>query len=136
MASEASYNKILHIYNLLKITNGLFFIIAGADKFLNMIAEWKIYVGPLVLQYIEYSPLITGVGILEIALGLLILSPLTRLGAYLSALWVAVIIVNFLVMGMYYDIAARDALIVVGLLALGMITELKDTVRVSGGRSH
>lgn len=108
---------------LLKYTYGLVFIVAGADKFINLVTQWTKYVSPFVLNILPVSlaHLIMAVGILEIVIGILILSPKTRIGAYLAAVWLLIIVANLLSMGMYFDIAVRDVVMAVGAIALAWL---------------
>lgn len=117
-------NELRMIYNLLKYSYGLFMIVVGVDKFFNFIVDWHIYVNQAILHYISYTTLNTGIAILEITLGILLLSRATRLGAYASITWLAVIIVNLLSMHNYYDIAARDVMMALGLFALAILDDV------------
>ena len=127
--SDAAYRKLEDVVTLLKISYGLFFIVVGVDKFFNYIVNWHKYVSPYVLEYVDYTTLSYGVGVLEILLGLLVLTYWTRVGAYAIAVWIFVVIVNILSMKMYFDIAARDALLLVGAVALAMIDEVSHLVK-------
>src|SRR5689334_3548354 len=69
-------------------------VIAGADKFLHLLANWDAYLAPALAKA---SPLgahgtMLAVGVVEIAAGLLVaLKP--RIGAYVVAAWLVGIIV-------------------------------------------
>lgn len=125
--SKASSKRIHCAWWLLRLTYGLLFIVAGADKFLNMITVWVKYVSPMTVQYIAIQPgmLMQGVGILEIVLGFMILTKFTRLGAHLAALWLLVIAANLISLGFPYDIAVRDIVMAVGACVLGCLTPVK-----------
>ena len=113
---------------MLKMTYGLVAIIAGADKFFNLIVHWEKYVSPMVAAYlpINMQYFMYTIGIVEIAVGLLILSQYTRLGAYLIAAWLGIIVLNLLSMGTYYDIAVRDIVMMIGALALAQLTLIQE----------
>lgn len=66
-----------------------------------------------------------GVGIIEIAAGLLVLSRLTRVGAYVVSAWLVGIALNLLTTGHYFDIAARDLVMAVGAFTLGRLSEVR-----------
>lgn len=120
----ASPSKVMHAWWLLKIVYGGLFIVAGADKFFNMITPWSKYVSPMVLQHVTIDPtmLMQGVGVFEVLLGVLILTCATRLGAHLAALWLLIVSANLLTMGYPYDVAVRDIVLAVGACVLGCLS--------------
>jgi uncharacterized membrane protein YphA (DoxX/SURF4 family) len=117
---------------LLKVTYGLLFIVAGADKFFNLVTVWSKYLSPAVTGLLSlHTPLAVsnfmhGVGIFEMVLGAVILvSPWTRAGAYVATLWLLLIAINLLTMGTFYDVAVRDTVMAIGAYTLALLT--KDT---------
>lgn len=91
-------------------------IVLGADKFLNVLVDWSIYLTPHVLVIPETQAMYV-VGVIEIVAGLVVaLAP--RWGAPLVAAWLAGIIGNLVVLGDYWDIAFRDFGLLIGALAL------------------
>ncbi len=123
--STQSANKLSFLFNLLKITYGMFLIIVGIDKFFDLIVNWIHYVHPNILVFIPYRSLIVAVALLEIFLGLLILLPKVKLGYYAAIVWMVVVIIDLLALG-YYDIAARDVLIALGLFTLALLADVND----------
>lgn len=113
---------------LLKLAYGLLFLAAGADKFFNLITNWSVFVSPVVLEYIPMNllTLVSAAGILEIVIGGLILSHLTRIGALIGFVWLLLIALNFLTMGYPYDIAVHDIILAVGSLALACLSGNKN----------
>ena len=128
--SQVSSKNIIHSWWLLKITYGLLFVVAGADKFMNLVTEWQKYVSPVILNLfpVSLTHFILGVGIIEIIIGILILLPLTRTGAYLAVAWLMIIVLNLLSMGTYFDIAVRDVVMAIGALVLGLLTDAKESL--------
>lgn len=125
MNGQSASNITHGTWLMLKITYGLVGIAAGADKFLNVITHWEKYVSPSIAQHIPMglSNFMYLIGIVEIVVGIMILTKFTRLGAYLMASWLVIIVANLLTMdGMYYDIAVRDIVMAVGALALAQLT--------------
>jgi hypothetical protein len=61
------------------------------------------------------------VGVVEMAAGLLVLFK-PRVGAYVVAAWLLAIIVNLLMIPGYYDIAVRDAGLMLGAWALARLS--------------
>ncbi|HYU83072.1 MAG TPA: hypothetical protein VFA31_10075 [Candidatus Polarisedimenticolia bacterium] len=99
-------------------------IVAGLDKFANLLADWTKYLAPVVPKTLGVSPetFMRGVGVIEIVAGLLV-AALPRYAAYIVAAWLAAIIVNLLVLGAYLDVALRDFGLMLGAIALGRLAQ-------------
>ena len=98
-------------------------IIAGFDKFFQLLVNWDQYLAPQATQVLPVSEhtFMLAVGVIEIAAGLLVaLRP--RIGAYVVALWLWGIIINLLLIPGFYDIALRDFGLSVGALALARLS--------------
>jgi uncharacterized membrane protein YphA (DoxX/SURF4 family) len=107
----------------LKLGYGLVPIVAGADKFTNLLVDWEKYLSPEVAEALPVGKrtFMKLVGLVEIGAGLMVLSRRTRLGAFTVAAWLTAITGNLVLDG-DWDIAARDALLAVGAAALGMLS--------------
>jgi hypothetical protein len=64
------------------------------------------------------------VGIVEIAVGIAVLTAWTRLGAYVASVWLILVAVN-LVMAGSFDVAVRDVMIAIGAFTLARLTEVR-----------
>ena len=111
----------------LKLALGAAPLLAGLDKFFNVLTNWTDYLNPVVLQYVpvDAEVVMRGVGIIEILVGLAILTRWTRVGAYVAALSFVAIAVNLVSMQKYYDIAVRDLLLAVSAIALARLTAVR-----------
>lgn len=107
---------------LLKWTFGLVPIVAGLDKFFNILADWQSYVSPAVSNVVPAATLIAIVGVIEIAAGLLVLSKYTKVGAYVVSAWLVLIAVNLLLLGQF-DLAVRDVVMAIATFSLGQLSE-------------
>jgi hypothetical protein len=98
-------------------------ILAGMDKFFNLLVDWSIYVPPLATQILPFSvgTFLMIVGVIEVAAGLLVLYR-PQIGGYVVALWLLAIIANLLLIPGFYDIAARDFGLSLGALALARLS--------------
>jgi hypothetical protein len=99
-------------------------ILAGLDKFLEVLVDWDRYLAPVVTDVLPVSghTVMLAVGVVEIAAGVLVaLRP--RIGGYVVAAWLWVVIVNLLVAGDSFDIALRDFGLSLGALALARLAE-------------
>lgn len=99
-------------------------ILAGLDKFTNLLVNWEQYLAPFIADLIAPGLFMAIVGVVEIVAGIgVALRP--RVFAYVVALWLVGIIVNVLLTG-YYDIALRDLGLALGALALGRLSQTFD----------
>lgn len=119
------------IYQPLRWTYGLVPVVAGLDKFFNLLADWEGYLSPAVAALLPVSPgtFMAVVGVIEIAAGVVVLTRWTRLGAYLVAAWLVLIAVNLLLAG-FYDVAVRDLVMAVGAYTLARLSEVRAGVAV------
>lgn len=97
-------------------------ILAGADKFVGLLASWEQYLWPGIPELTGLAPgtFMAIVGVVEIAAGLLV-AVKPRIGGLVVAAWLAGIIVNLLLTGSYLDIALRDLGLALGALALSRL---------------
>ena len=98
-------------------------IIAGLDKFFNLLVDWDKYLPAVVDNLVGGNghALMLAVGVIEIAAGIgVALRP--RIFSYVVAAWLSGIIVNLLLIPGYFDIALRDLGLALGALALGRLS--------------
>jgi uncharacterized membrane protein YphA (DoxX/SURF4 family) len=109
-------------------------LLAGLDKFTNLLTYWPHYVSPAFARLLPMTPVafMHLVGIVEIVVGLLVLTKATRVGAYIAMVWLACIAVNLASMSLF-DIAVRDLGLAVGAFALARLQEVRSGVPV---RAH
>lgn len=103
-------NRLTAPYWALRIGLGLGPLLAGIDKFFNILADWQMYLSPLATKVIPISPTLFMriVGVVEIIAGLIVLAGLTRIGGYIVMIWLIAIAINLVTTGMFYDLAVRD----------------------------
>lgn len=112
---------------VLRIGLGIGPVVAGLDKFFNLLANWSMYLSPLAERLLPVSPelFMRAVGVVEIAAGLLVLTRFTRIGAYVVTAWLLGIAVNLVTTGMFLDLAFRDVEIALAAFALAKLTEAR-----------
>jgi len=99
-------------------------IVAGLDKFLHLLVNWDQYLPAVVANASPIKPhtLMLVVGVIEIVAGIgVAIKP--RIFAYIVAAWLAIIIINLLLIPGYFDIALRDLGLLLGAVALGRLSE-------------
>jgi uncharacterized membrane protein YphA (DoxX/SURF4 family) len=111
----------------LRMTFGVIPIVAGLDKFFNLLTHWEQYLSPLAQRMLPFSgsTFMRIVGLVEIAVGLVVLTRWTRWGAYVASAWLLLIAVNLLTTGRFFDIAARDVALAMGAFALARLEEAR-----------
>ena len=99
-------------------------ILAGLDKFFHLLVNWDQYLPGVVANAspIPAHTLMLIVGVIEIVAGIgVALKP--RIFAYIVAAWLALIIINLLLIPGYFDVALRDLGLCLGALALGRLSQ-------------
>src|SRR5262249_28306727 len=99
----------------------------GLDKFFNLLANWPAYLSPLALRVLPFSgqTFMHIVGVIEMIVGLMILTKWTRLGSYIATIWLIAIALQLLTTGTHFDVAVRDVLIALAAYSLAMLTEVR-----------
>jgi uncharacterized membrane protein YphA (DoxX/SURF4 family) len=133
------HSQIDQTWTALRLTYGLVAFLAGLDKFFNLLTNWTVYINPAIADMLPLSrtALMHFAGVVEMAVGILIITRWTRIGAYLASVWLLLIAFNLLLSGSFFDIAVRDAALSVGAWTLARLTEFRQTVpeRIKAGGS-
>ncbi|MGH9338579.1 MAG: hypothetical protein ACRD1R_03080 [Acidobacteriota bacterium] len=129
----SNQNRLDSLRQVLRLTYGLVPLIAGLDKFFNVLTTWEQYVSPTLAQFLPFSAsaFMQIVGIIEIAAGVVVLSRFTTLGAYVVSAWLTLIAVSLIFSGHYLDVAVRDLVMAVGAYTLGVLTEAREESRLN-----
>jgi uncharacterized membrane protein YphA (DoxX/SURF4 family) len=120
-------SRIAATWWALRIALGATAFLAGLDKFFNLLADWPVYLSPLVQRTIPATPqaFMYFVGIIEMLVGLLILFGSARLGGYIVSAWLVGISLNLVTTGAYFDIAVRDLVMAVAAFGLARLSEYR-----------
>jgi uncharacterized membrane protein YphA (DoxX/SURF4 family) len=116
---------------LLRFTFGAVPVLAGLDKFTKLLTNWVQYLNPLIADILPVRPttFMHVVGIVEICVGLAILTRFTRWGAYVAAAWLSLIALNLISSGHYLDVAVRDLVMATGAFTLARLEEARSEKR-------
>jgi hypothetical protein len=128
--------RLERLYVALKLCYGLVPIVAGADKFFNLLTDWSKYLPGFVTRMLPVTPheFMMAVGVIEVVAGIIVLSRATRLGATVVGAWLVLIAVNVAVAG-YLDIAVRDLVMALGAIALATLAAVRAGSPVPGHAS-
>jgi len=120
-------NNIRSAFWVLRLGLGVSTFLAGADKFTNLLTDWKRYIAPQASDKLPVSNknFMRIVGVIEMLVGLGILSPRTRISSYAAAAWLVAIAGNLWLDG-DYDIAVRDANMAFAAFALGQLSAARE----------
>ena len=108
----------------LRLVFGLVPIVAGLDKFTNILCQWDHYLAPAFARMIPMTPhsFMLIVGVIEIVAGIgVLLTPWTRTFAWIVGLWLIGIALDLVVAG-FYDIAVRDVVMAISSFCLARLT--------------
>ncbi len=96
--------------------------VAGLDKFFNLLTDWEKYLSPIARENLPMTGrnFMRLVGVIEMAVGGLVLGGKPRLGGYIAGVWLLGIAGNLIANG-DYDIAARDVNMAVGAFAMAQL---------------
>ena len=122
-ASKPSYQA----YQILHLGFTVAPIVAGLDKFFNLLVNWEQYLPGFVKNMTggHGHELMLAVGVIEIVAGLgVAFKP--RLFAYVVAAWLLLIVANLLMIPGYFDVALRDFGLSLGALALARLSQEYD----------
>jgi hypothetical protein len=112
----ADEHRVVHkVQVTLKLIFGALAVIAGIDKFSNLITSWEQYLNPMFLNLVPLNAasFMHIVGVIEIAAGILVFAK-PRLGGFVVMAWLIAIALQLIVWGRYLDIAVRDLVMALG----------------------
>lgn len=120
-------NEIDYGYKAFRLLKFVFVftpLVAGLDKFFNLLTHWPLYLSPAMLRMISFHdrPFMRLVGIVEIIAAIGVYKK-PRLFSKIVALWLALIILNLIIQWTYFDIALRDFGLLLSALALAQLSK-------------
>jgi hypothetical protein len=129
--APAEHQVVRSTQATLKVLFGIVPIVAGADKFTNLLAHWEDYLNPHLAALAPFSPhvFMQIVGVIEIVAGIIVFAK-PRIGAWIVMLWLIAIALQLLAQGHYLDIAVRDLVLALG----GALTLARLTPYVTGSQ--
>ena len=117
---------------MLRVGFGVAPALAGLDKIFrtNLLADWPAYISPLATAMLPISgdAFMQIIGVIELAVGIAVLTFATRIGAYVASAWLVAIALNLLTTGQYFDVAVRDVLMAVAAYTLARLAEVRESV--------
>ena len=111
-------------FNLLKLTFGIVPIVAGLDKFTNLLTNWEQYIHPSLVSMLPFSASVFMmiVGVIEIVAGIIVLMK-AEIGGYIVAAWLTLIALTLLASFKFMDVAVRDLVMAIAALSMARIAK-------------
>lgn len=122
METMQTSERVNTVYKVMKLTYGLVPIVAGLDKFTNLLTNWEQYLNPMIAKMLPFSThsFMMIVGVVEIIAGIIVLSK-PAVGGYIVMAWLTLIGLSLLASGNYLDVAVRDLVMAIGAYSLAQI---------------
>ena len=113
------------VWTILRITFGLVPIVAGADKFADLLTNWDMYLNPNIASLLPFSAhlFMQIVGGIEIVAGLIVLAK-PSVGDWIVMAWLICIALQLIAMGKYLDVAVRDLVMSIGAMSLARLSRV------------
>ncbi|WP_271392558.1 hypothetical protein [Aequorivita sinensis] len=126
MATITNNIEINKLQTLLKYTFTIVPIVAGLDKFSNILMQWDNYLAPSTLDMLPFSgaTFMMIVGVIEIIAGIIVFTK-TQLGAYIVSLWLILIGLSLLLTWHHPDVAVRDMVMAISAYVLARLSTSK-----------
>jgi len=124
MENSNLHDQVISNYKLLKLTFGIVPIVAGLDKFTNLLTNWEQYINPNIGGMLPFSghTFMMIVGVVEITAGIIVLKK-TEIGAYIVSAWLTLIALSLLISYSYVDVAVRDLVMAISAFSLARIAK-------------
>jgi hypothetical protein len=122
-ASADAARPAYQAYQILHVGFTVAPIVAGLDKFFNLLVNWEQYLPSFVNDLLggQGRYFMLAVGVIEIIVGLgVAFKP--KIFAYVVAAWLLLIIANLLMIPGYFDVALRDFGLALAALALARLS--------------
>jgi hypothetical protein len=113
------------VFILLKYTFVIVPVVAGLDKFTNLLTDWDKYINPSLAAILPFSAdvFMKIIGVIEIVAGVLVfLRP--SAGGLIVSVWLALIALTLIAGGNYLDVAVRDLVMSVSAFSMSMFARI------------
>ncbi|GAA4443628.1 hypothetical protein GCM10023091_32480 [Ravibacter arvi] len=125
MEERSSQQALNRVFNLLKFTFVIVPIVAGADKFTNLLTHWDQYLNPAIASLLPFpaATFMMIVGVIEIIAGIVVLKN-AEIGGYIVAAWLTSIALTLLLGFIYIDVAVRDLVMAISAFSMAKISRI------------
>lgn len=120
--------KLKPVYSLLKAVFIIVPIVAGLDKFTNILTNWEMYLNPMLTGILPFSAktFMMIVGLIEITVGFIVMVK-PKIGSVIVSAWLVCIALSLLAGGHFLDVAVRDLVMAVSAFTLFKLTSILES---------
>ena len=120
-----SNQLVRSVWMILKITFSVVPVVAGLDKFTDLLVNWDMYLHPGIASMLPFSShtFMQIVGVIEIIAGILVFAK-PAVGGWVVMAWLICIALTLIASGHYLDVAVRDLVMSVGAMSLARLSKL------------
>ena len=120
-----SNETVRSVWAVLRFTFGIVPIVAGLDKFTDLLTNWDMYLHPGLASMLPFSVhvFMQIAGVIEIIAGLLVLAK-PSVGAWIVMAWLICIALQLIASGKYLDVAVRDLVMSIGASSLARLSKV------------
>lgn len=120
------------LHNFLRYVYGVVPIVAGLDKFSNLLTDWTDYLNGFFKELLPFDPALFMliIGLIEITAGIIVLIA-PRLGGIVVMTWLIVLAFILIFSGVHFDVAVRDLVMAAGAFALVKLTNIITSIEMN-----
>lgn len=121
---KTQFTSLAQVFNILKYTFVIVPIVAGADKFFNLLTNWEQYLSPFMENIIPFSgsTFMKITGVIEIIAGLIVLKK-PEVGGLIVSAWLVGIALSLLIGFNYVDVAVRDLVMAIAAFSMAQLAK-------------
>ena len=125
METTNSNQLVRSVWMILKITFSVVPVVAGLDKFTDLLVDWDMYLHPGIASMLPFSAhtFMQIVGVIEIMAGILVFAK-PAISGWVVMAWLICIALTLIASGNYLDVAVRDIVMSVGAMSLARLSKL------------
>lgn len=125
-------HELQQLHQFLKYVYGIVPIVAGLDKFSNLLTDWKNYLSQFFTDILPFDAelFMLVIGMIEVAAGITVLVK-PRVGGIVVMSWLIIIAVLLIFNGAHFDVAVRDLVMAAGAFALIKLTNILTSIEMS-----
>src|ERR1051325_10538815 len=119
-----SNQVVRSVWTVLKITFTVVPVVAGLDKFTDLLTNWDLYLHPGIGSMLPFSAhvFMQIVGVIEIIAGILVFAK-PAIGGWVVMAWLICIALTLIASGKYLDVAVRDLVMSIGAMSLARLSK-------------
>lgn len=126
MTTVTNSAEINRLQTIMKYVFVIVPIVAGLDKYFNLLVQWDSYLAPSTLELLPLSgeTFMKIVGIIEIIAGIIV-AVRTQIGAYIVSIWLFLIALSLLFTWWHPDVAVRDIVMAISAYVLARLSAME-----------